>query len=144
MKPKFFTLPIVCFALSVFAVAAPDDSQQIQGSWVPVTAEMGGQKMPEQTLRAFKLTLSGDKYTAKNGEITDSGTFKLNPSAKPKTMDITGTDGPNQGTTFLAIYELAGDTLKICYDLSGDERPKEFKSNAGTQEFLVTYRREKR
>lgn len=123
---------------------AQDDGQAIQGNWVPVAAEMGGQKMPEQTLRAFRLTLNGDKYTAKNGEVTDIGTFKLDPTVKPKAMDITGTDGPNQGNTIPAIYELTGDTLKICYDLSGEERPKEFKSSAGTQLFLVTYRREKR
>src|SRR4051794_40819519 len=34
-------------------------------------------------------------------------------------MDITGTSGPNKGKTILAIYEQKGDTLRICYDLSG-------------------------
>ena len=43
-------------------------------------------------------------------------------------MTITGTEGPNHGRTFPAIYELKGDTLRICYDLSGAKRPTEFKS----------------
>ena len=37
-----------------------------------------------------------------------------------------------------------GDTLRICYDLSGKSRPAEFKTEKGTQLFLVTYKREKR
>ena len=34
-------------------------------------------------------------------------------------MTITGTEGPNRGKTFPAIYELKDDTLRICDDLSG-------------------------
>jgi uncharacterized protein (TIGR03067 family) len=58
-------------------------------------------------------------------------------------MTITGTAGPNSGKTFPAIYELKGDTLRICYDLSSAKRPTEFKSIAGTRLYLVTYNRKK-
>ena len=58
-------------------------------------------------------------------------------------MTITGTAGPNNSRTYPAIYELKGDTLRICYDLSGAKRPAEFKSLAGTQLYLVTYNRKK-
>jgi hypothetical protein len=54
-----------------------------------------------------------------------------------------GTDGPNKGKTFLAIYELDKDSLKVCYDLSGKARPTEFKTKPDTTLFLVTYTREK-
>jgi len=36
-----------------------------------------------------------------------------------------------------------GDTLRVCYDLSGKSRPTEFKTKEVTQLFLVTYKREK-
>jgi len=62
-------------------------------------------------------------------------------TSEPKGMTITDTAGPNQGKTFPAIYELKGDTLRICYDLSGAKRPTEFKTVAGTQLYLVTYTR---
>ncbi len=62
---------------------------------------------------------------------------------KPKGVTVTGRKGPNAGKTFPAIYELKSDTLRICYDLSGAKRPTEFKSDAGTQLFLVTYSRKK-
>src|SRR5262249_3941522 len=107
--------------------------------------EFGGQKFPEEIRKSTKLTIKDDKYTVSIGtEGTDKGTVKLNSSAKPKAMDITGTEGPNKDKTFPCIYELNGDTMRVCYDLSGKARPTEFKSPAGTQIFLATYQREKK
>src|SRR5262245_50391694 len=58
-------------------------------------------------------------------------------------MDVEGVQGPNKGKNFLCIYELDGDTMRNCYELSGKSRPTEFKTTEGTQLFLVTYMREK-
>ena len=115
----------------------------IDGTWLPVEAELGGQKFPDEVLKTLKLTMSDGKYTVKAGKQVDKGTVKLEPTAKPKAMDITGTEGPNKGKTFLAIYELKDDTLRICYDLAGKKRPTEFKTVKDTQQFLVSYKREK-
>ncbi len=52
--------------------------------------------------------------------------------------------GVDRGKTFLSIYEIKGDRMRICYDLSGQKYPAEFKSTKGTQLFLVNYRREKK
>jgi len=78
------------------------------------------------------------------GTKVDRGTVKLNPAAKPKELEIKGSDGPNKGKTILAIYERDGDTMRICYDLGGKNRPTEFKTKEGAPLFLVTYKREKR
>jgi uncharacterized protein (TIGR03067 family) len=114
----------------------------IEGTWLPTSAELGGKEFPDEVRKTIKLVVKGDKYTVTVGAKVDKGTVKLNPSAKPKTLDITGTDGPNKGKTILAIYERNGDTLRICYDLSGKNHPTEFKTKEGTQLFLVTYKRE--
>ena len=119
------------------------DEDAIQGTWLASTAELGGQKFPDEVRKSIKLVIKGGKYTVTVGNQPDKGTSKLDPSAKPKAMDITGTDGPNKGKRFLAIYDLKGDTLRVCYDLSGKNRPTEFKTVADTQLFLVTYNREK-
>jgi uncharacterized protein (TIGR03067 family) len=103
----------------------------------------GGSRRTARSGKTIKLVIKDDKYTVTVGEAVDKGTAKLNPKAKPKELDITGTDGPNKGKTILAIYELDGDTLRICYDLTGKNRPTEFKTKEGTQLFLVTYKREK-
>ena len=123
--------------------AEKEDSKMMEGTWLPVEAELAGQKFPDEVLKTMKLTMSDGKYTVKVGEQVDEGTVKLEPAAKPKAMDITGTEGPNKGKTILAIYELNGDTLRICYDLAGKKRPTEFKTVKDTQQFLVSYKREK-
>ena len=115
----------------------------LDGTWLPSSAEVGGMKIPDEVRKSIKLVIKGDQYTVTVGKLLDKGTAKSNASAKPKELDITGTDGPNKGKTFLAIYERDGDTLRVCYDLSGENRPTEFKTKEGTQLFLATYKREK-
>jgi uncharacterized protein (TIGR03067 family) len=126
------------------AEAHPTKGDDVQGVWKPTQAELGGSPLPEPVLAPLRLELSKGKYALKGAESPDSGTYAFDDSKKPKTMDVTGTDGPNKGKTFPAIYELEGDTLRICYDLTGKERPKEFKTARQTKLYLVTYKRDKR
>lgn len=132
--------------LSLSSIAGSDDAKDgdtIQGIWLPSSAELGEKKFPDEVRKSIKLVVEGDKYTVTVGDKVDKGTVKLDPKAKPKELDITGTEGPNKGKTIRAIYEREDDTLRVCYDLSGKSRPKEFETEAGTQLFLVTYKREK-
>ena len=99
--------------------------------------------MSDAVMNSISLKLDNGKYEVFVGSQPDRGTYTLDSAAKPKSMAITGTAGPNNGKTFPAIYELKGDTLRICYDLSGAKRPTEFKSIAGTRLYLVTYHRAK-
>ncbi|RPI90932.1 MAG: TIGR03067 domain-containing protein [Planctomycetaceae bacterium] len=115
----------------------------IEGLWLPATAELGGKEFPEAVRETIQLEVKGDQYTVTVGKETDRGTCKLDPSAKPKGLDITGTEGPNKGKTILAIYERNGDKLRVCYDLGGKNRPEEFKTTAGTQLFLVGHELQK-
>ena len=133
----------VAASLTAFAADPPDDAKAVQGSWTPAKADLGGQPMTEAVLKSISLKLDNGKYEVSVGGNPDKGTYTLDSTSKPKGMTITGTEGPNHGKTFPAIYELKGDTLRICYDLSGTKRPTEFKSIAGTQLYLVTYKRKK-
>jgi uncharacterized protein (TIGR03067 family) len=142
LKPFVVLTLVLLFALSARSGGAKD-GDSIQGTWLPSTAELGGKMFPDDVRKTIKLVVKDDKYMVTVGKVVDQGTVKVNPSAKPKELDITGTDGPNKGKTFLAIYERDGDTLRVCYDLSGKSRPTEFKTREGTQLFLVTYKREK-
>src|SRR6478736_6920194 len=133
----------VTTALSAFAGNLPDDAKAVQGNWKPTKAELGSQPMPDAILQSISLKLDNGKYEVFVGTQPDMGTYTVDAKTKPKSMTVTGTDGPNKGKTFPAIYELKGDTLRICYDLSGQKRPTEFKSTAGTKLYLVTYSRKK-
>jgi len=142
LKPFVALTLVFLFSLAARSGDAKD-GDTIQGTWLPSAAELGGKMFPDEVRKTIKLVIKGDKYTVTVGEKVDKGTVKLNPAAKPKALDITGTEGPNKGKTILAIYERNVDTLRVCYDLSGKNRPKEFKTKEGTQLFLVTYKREK-
>ena len=130
-------------ALSLSCPSRGDDAESIDGTWLPSAAELGGEKFPDEVRKAMKLVVADGKYTVTVGKVLDRGTITLDPSKKPKALDIAGTEGPNKGKTILAIYEKTDDTLRICYDLSGKARPTKFETMKDTQLFLVTYAREK-
>lgn len=143
LKPFVALMMVLSLTVAARSDDAKDD-ETLQGTWLPSTAELAGKKFPDEVRETIKLVIKDDTYTVTVGKGVDKGTVKLKSSAKPKEMDITGTEGPNKGKTIRAIYERDGDTLRICYDLSGKGRPKEFKTDEGTQLFLVSYKREKR
>ena len=132
-------MSIGMFALVVRAADTKEEWKPLQGTWRPKSGEMAGKAMATEGLKSIKLVIADDKYTVG----IDRGTIKIDATRKPSTMDIIGVEGPNKGKTFLAIYEVTGDTLKICYDLAGKTRPTEFKTTTGTMQFMLTYERDK-
>src|SRR6516225_10085148 len=85
--------------------APKGNDSTIDGTWLASSAELGGKKLPTTT-PGIKLTLDKGKYEV-IAESPDRGTVTYDTAAKPKAMDIKGTDGPNKGRTILAIYELS-------------------------------------
>jgi uncharacterized protein (TIGR03067 family) len=140
-------LPVV---VALGTGARPGDDEKVKqiraemnGTWIPSAAELDGEALPESVFKTIKLVMKDDKYTATVGEQVDEGTVTLDVESDPAGMEIKGTKGPNEGKSIPAIYELKGDTLKVCYNLEGKKRPKEFKTTAGSKYYLVTYEREK-
>ncbi len=136
MQRILLLLPI--WLIGISAARGADDAKALQGTWTAVKTELAGEVMNW----TVTLTIEGDKYTVVANGKPDQGTCKIDASAKPGKMTITGGEGgPNAGKTFLAIYELEGDTLQICYDLSGKKHPESFATQKGTPLYLVTYKR---
>jgi uncharacterized protein (TIGR03067 family) len=137
------SLMIACALVAISHAGQAPGGQNLQGNWLLTKAELAGEPLPDKNV-TIKLMIKGNDYTVMVDEKVDKGTVKIDESAKPKTLDITGSDGPNKGKTILAIYELDGDMLKVCYNLDGKNRPTEFKTAAKTQLFLATYKRDKK
>jgi uncharacterized protein (TIGR03067 family) len=140
---NYLILNLVPFALALTAFAGEPshDGNDIQGTWLPTKALLGGEPMKDDFLKNTILKLDNGKYEVTVAGSPDKGTYTIDPAAQPKTLDITGTEGPNVGRKIHAIYQLRGDTLLVCYALGASARPSEFKSPSGTQYFLVTYSR---
>jgi RNA polymerase sigma factor (sigma-70 family) len=126
--------------------AAKKDLAALQGTWIAVRIERSGKEAPAEMLKDFKVVIKGDKMTIWPGRDDRISTIKLNPSKSPKWMDNTPHEGPAKGKSLPAIYELKGDTLKMCFDNEGvsDERPREFKSTPGSGLCLFVLKKEKK
>jgi uncharacterized protein (TIGR03067 family) len=127
--------------LNVEVVCADDarDLAAMKGTWSVVSAERDGKDVTDATVT---LTVDGAKVFVKRGDKQIfEGTAKLDASKSPKTIDVTQeSDGELKGKTIPGIYELDGDTLKVC---SGKERPTDFTAAAGSGRFLRVYKRAK-
>ncbi len=139
-------IPILGLATGLtmlLAGEASDDAKKIEGIWLPLKVELAGKPMSDAYVKKMVyLKMDSGKYEVQ-AESLDKGTYTINASAKPKTIDIVGVEGPNAGKKIPSIYELDGDTLRICYGLAGDKRPVDFKTTPGTMNLLITYQRKK-
>lgn len=139
-------LPIVLlalFALTFTATTRADDLKAMEGTWKVSSAEAGGQPVETPQLKDLVVKITGDHYTAEVKEGVEAGTVKLDETKKIKTMDATKTEGFEAGKVIKAIYELKGDTMRVCYAMDGGERPTELATKDGVPWLLVTYQREK-
>lgn len=119
--------------------------KKFQGTWTFESVEAGGKVEPAASFKGMTLTFDGDKHAVKKGnEVLQAGTQKLDPSRSPKSIDVTMTEGPDKGTVVLGIYEIDGDTLKVCFDPEGKKRPTEFKTAAGSPAFVAVHKRVKK
>jgi uncharacterized protein (TIGR03067 family) len=119
--------------------------RKFKGAWTFESSETGGKELPTGELKELVLTFEGDKHTVKKGDdVIQVGTQKLDPSRSPKWIDVTMAEGPHKGTVMLGIYEIDGDTLKVCFDPEGKKRPTEFKSAAGSNDFFSVHKRVKK
>ena len=111
-----------------------EELKKLQGIWKQIALERDG--MP-QAADEFgpepRSIFVDDTYvvTLADGSTAIKGTFKLDPTQEPKTIDWTDTFGEDAGKTFLAIYSLEGDRLVFCAADEGQERPTEFRTGPG-------------
>jgi uncharacterized protein (TIGR03067 family) len=126
--------------------ATKTDMLKIQGTWRLLSREKDGKADAAEAIKDIVMINKGDKFSFKgsaSGAGAMTGTFTLDATKKPKTMDRIPADGPRKGKTLPGIYALDGDTLKICVSLTGAERPSEFATRPNSGVLLSVFKREK-
>jgi uncharacterized protein (TIGR03067 family) len=115
----------------------------LEGAWVPVNASVAGTPLAVADLRVRYLLLEGGGYRIIDGsnQVVDGGEYHIDTAAAPASMDIVGRSGPHAGRTLLAIYELKGDELTVCYDLEGHGRPARLEAHEDELLLRITYAR---
>src|SRR5947209_8398370 len=119
--------PLLTAVLFVAASAPAEDKKDeklIEGTWIVVSREMDGKKTPADELKRGNLIFRNGTITGDDGKKKEkAAAYRLDPSISPKAIDLT--DSEKEPTR--AIYELDGDTLKMCWsEKAPDIRPAEF------------------
>lgn len=134
-----------CLAVALVQDPAADDLKKMQGTWNAKMVELGGQKSPDKEGPKITVSIDEDQYAVSfNDKLLTKGTLKLDPTQKPKTIDAMPADGPGKGMIQPGIYEFTKDGMRIVFAEPGQSRPKEFKTQLGSKETLIEYRKDKK
>jgi uncharacterized protein (TIGR03067 family) len=121
--------------------------KKLEGSWDVVAVETNGKKVPDEALKdnPVQITFKGNKYAEKKGgEVVEEGTFAIDPSKKPATLDFTILSGNDKGKTQLAVFEVQGDTCRVCLANAGSkDRPTAFATKEDSGHTLIVLKRVK-
>jgi uncharacterized protein (TIGR03067 family) len=120
--------------------ANDDDYKLFEGTWQFQSVESGGKAQDISAFKDTPLILKDKNWT--QGEA--KGTFKIDATKKPKTIDLTFTEGPPKGIVIKGIYELDETTYKVCVAKPGSDRPKVFDSKAKDGGSIQVLKKEKR
>jgi RNA polymerase sigma-70 factor (ECF subfamily) len=115
--------------------ANPSELGLLQGSWRLLSREQGGKKTVNEDRRVF--ILDNQILFPFAGEAKEEWFFSVDPAATPRTMDLTG-----ERQNRLAIYELKGDTLRLCLGPAEGKRPQEFLTRPGSEVTLYVFKRD--
>jgi len=134
-------------------VAAPDQKNEAvwqerrlyEGTWRVMALEADGSRMSEDDCASVTVfNEPNGNWTVKlEGTAIWKGISTIDPTKTPKAIDFRPTEGADAGKSFLGIYEIAGETRRLCYAEAGRPRPAEFSAPSGSGHVLVTFRREK-
>ncbi len=121
------------------------DLDRIQGGWQVVSLVEEGKAIPADETKALQVMVKGERLTiAKNGKVASDYSIKLDPTQKPKALDMLITEGSDKGTVAPGIYAVDGDTLKICVDEQLKSRPASFDAKDTKTCSVITLKRRKK
>jgi uncharacterized protein (TIGR03067 family) len=117
-----------------------DDQAALQGNWRAEKVIEGGRDVSAGKAVSLKLEFKGKQIIAHEKDRDEPAGFTLDPSKSPKVIHIK----PKDAGAVEGIYELTGDTLKLCFARPGNGRPTKFASPMGQDVVLVILKREKK
>lgn len=111
---------------TTLAQQVKNDVESLQGLWQVAYAEDSGELASPaamERIRTIRVEFRANMLKTNFGFVEKSGTFKLDPSTNPKSIDI-----KQDGRIVPGIYDLNGDTLQLCFSENSDQRPDTFET----------------
>jgi uncharacterized protein (TIGR03067 family) len=143
-----FTVFALFASLTIIAAPVPKekavvkDEDAIQGVWKIEEFDSGGgpNGPPKELLDTIRFEFKKDGKMSMTGgpgpNESRDGEYKMDSSAKPKSIDMTMDTMPALG-----IYELDGDTFRLCISEGPNKaRPEEFKAD-GKRTVIIKFKR---
>jgi uncharacterized protein (TIGR03067 family) len=130
--------------LTAGGAARADDApkDKLEGTWQVVQLESGGQQVPANGLQGMQVVITQDTLAIQLSPARKQlGTYRTDPTRKPKAIDLMATVGPDKGKTLTGIYQLDGGALKLCFSEPGKERPKGFATKKGSGGMCLSLKR---
>jgi uncharacterized protein (TIGR03067 family) len=140
---SLFVLSAVLLAGAGQDDAAARELAGLEGVWRFATVAVNGKEQPAPPFDTNKLIIAKDgRYVIVQGPRITHGVIQLDPTASPRHYDVTVTGGPAKGVVTRGVYELDGETYRICLPFDAKTRPAAVRSQPGT--IFFAFRREKR
>ena len=139
---------MLCFLLGfggTSLVQAADPPQpDLQGTWIATSATRNG--TPADDVVGHQLSFTGHRFHIRDGrgKPVNEGTFRVDSSTTPATVDFEHTSGALKGKVWKGIYAVdSNGILRICDNAPAldRERPAAFEAGAGSGHVLITFDR---
>jgi uncharacterized protein (TIGR03067 family) len=147
---RYVTLSF-CALLLIGSVALPQtaaekEAKVLQGVWRGVYGETSRERISPEEAKKIRLIFKDDLVTIQDGKEVLKATYRLiDVLKKPRSIDLTSTEGKTKGRIYKGIYDIDNDTLKICFSESDQERPTELAAEGkpGIRTLLILQREKK-
>ena len=139
------SLILAAWFVPALAQRAEEAGKELQGSWTATKAVRDGK--PADDVVGHRLSFTGGRFQiqSRDGKPLYAGTVRVDPGARPASIDFEHTEGTLKGKAWKGIYALDGDTLSICDNAPNLDtgRPASFEAKSGSGHVLVTFARAK-
>ena len=119
-----------------------DDLQDFQGTWQAVWLAADGRKRTAAEAGRTRLTIAGDGYTLRLGEVVSHGVIAgIDPTRSHGAVDFVPAGRDGSGGRSLGLYALGDDELAVCVAAPGEGRPTSFAPRRGGGHSLYLLKR---
>ena len=121
-------------------VDSANDLKQWQGTWKLVGSTYDG--APQ--MADIEWVVDGNHYNILLNQQLNNDPYMITLDASQKRIDVFHHETPpgTYGGKLKGIYLIEGDSLKVCYDLTGERYPTSLDAKPGSRQVLYQFKRE--
>lgn len=119
------------------------DVEQLFGDWEYVTGVRAGEEVAKERLIGT-VTISKESFKIPGGPEGDFVmSYKIDATKSPATVDFKIESGPTPEGAAKGLIKAEGDSIWLCYEPMGGDRPEKLESTVENNAFLFELKRKK-